>query len=78
MSSPHRHANDPFETLVELTAAAMSGRPPRDFVYEPAGPSLFARFARVVDRFRASRLERDARAANDPDAGESRLLQRYY
>jgi hypothetical protein len=76
MSSPRPHANDPFETLVELTAAAMSGRPPRDFVYEPAGPSIFARVVHLFERLR--RPGGDVAAANDANAGEARLLQRYY
>jgi hypothetical protein len=78
MSSPQRHSHDPFETLVELTAAAMSGRPPRDFVYEPAGPSVFARLAHALQHVRLPALEDASGAANDADIHESRLLQRYY
>lgn len=78
MSSPQRRPHDPFETLVELTAAAMSGRPPRDFVFEPAGPSMASRIADFLQRVRLPQLEAGVQAANDPEAGERRILQRYY
>ncbi|MCL4762946.1 MAG: hypothetical protein KJ018_14435 [Burkholderiales bacterium] len=78
MSSPQRRPHDPFETLVELTAAAMSGRPPRDFVFEPAGPSIVSRIADFLHRVRLPHMEAGVDAANDPTAEELKLLQRYY
>lgn len=86
MSSTQRNPNDPFETLVELTAAAMSGRPPRDFVFAPAGPSILTRFAGFLQYVRLPQMEADVQAANEAEIAEDhetaivaqRLLQRYY
>ena len=70
---------DPFETLVELTAAAVRGRPPRDFVYASrTGPSLLKRLASMLERARPLPVEPGLAAANEPDIHDSKLLQRYY
>jgi hypothetical protein len=70
--------NDPFETLVELTAAAMTGRPPRDFVYAPLGASLIDRVAGLVARLHVPEPAPRAPATQDAVARESLVLQRYY
>ncbi len=75
-ASPAR--NDPFETLVELTAAAMSGRPPRDFVYAPVGASLIDRVAGLVERLRGPDSPPRAAAPEADRTRESLVLQRYY
>lgn len=77
MSHPsNRH--DPFETIVELTAAAMSGKPAPDYVYEPTTPAVIRRAAALIERIRLSSLEAEARFAKDPDIHQSKLLERYY
>lgn len=75
-----RDPRDPFETLVELTAAAVRGRPPREFVYDPLahGPSLLQRLGDLLGRVRHPLVADAAIAANEPDIHDSKLLQRYY
>jgi hypothetical protein len=70
--------NDPFETLVELTAAAMTGRPPRDFVYAPLGASLIDRVTGLVARLRVPGPTPRAPASEAATARETLALQRYY
>lgn len=75
MSPDRKH--DPFETIVELTAAAMRGRPPRDFVYAEH-PALREGLSGLLHRFALPTLDGDVRAANDYAIHESPLLRRYY
>jgi len=74
MYRPERRSNDPFETLVELTAAAVSRRPPPEHIYEPVGIPLAVRFAAFLDN---ALLHREG-AANEADAQEYEELHRYY
>lgn len=50
MGRPDRVATDPFSTLVEITAAMLTSRPPAEFVYDRGGPPMLDRLTGLVDR----------------------------
>ena len=78
MTRPARSTNDPFETLVELTAAAVSRRPPPDYVYEPAGPGVVGRVAGLLHRIHFPTPYSHMEAANDRYAEKCKNLEQYY
>lgn len=73
MFRPHGSANDPFEHIVELTAAALTRRPPAEEVYQPVALTLSDRVSGFLDR-----VLMPEGAANDPEALEYERLHRYY